>query len=137
MANYSQYSLAGTFDHSGSLSNVEGTTVVPPRAKPLPLGTERIITLDGSQQVNGAQIVVWQWGFLAKSRLNSLVTGYLGSWNIASAPVTMVTRKRDDTWGTFNAYMHLPIQGEDFEEPMIGGTVTDLRISFYVVGTGT
>lgn len=136
MANYSQYALAGTFNKSGSLSNVEGTTVVPPRADPVPLGTEAVIALDGTQQVNGAQIVKWHWGFLPKSRLNSLITGYLGSWDIASAPVTMVTRKRDDTFGTFNAYMHLPIEGRDFEEPMRGGTVTDLSITFYVVGTG-
>lgn len=134
---YSQYALAGTFNHSGSLSNIEGTTVYPPRATPLPLGTERIVLLDGSQQVNGAQIVEWRWGFLAKSRLNSIVTGYLGGWDVPSAPVTMVTRKRDDSFGTFNAYLHLPIEGEDFEQPMIGGTVTNLRLRFYVVGTGT
>lgn len=134
---YSQYALAGTFDHSGSLSNIEGTTAVPPRGTPLPLGAERIVLLDGSQQVNGAQIVEWRWGFLAKSKLNSIVTGYIGSWDIPSAPVTMVTRKRDDNWGTFNAYLHLPIQGEDFDEPMIGGTVTNLRLRFYVVGTAS
>lgn len=138
MANYSQYALAGTFNKSGSLSNIEGTTVTPPRATPLPLGSESIITLDGGKQVNGAQVVVWQWGFLSKARLNSIITGYLGSWDIPSAPVTMVTRKRDDTFGTFNAYLHLPVEGDDFDFPMIGsqGTVTNLKLRFYVVGTG-
>ena len=133
---FSQYSLAGTFNRSGSLSNVEGTTTFPPRANALPLGSERILTIDGSQQVNGAQIVTWQWGFLARSKLNSLVTGYLGGWDVSSAPVTMVTRKRDGTFGTFNAYMHLPNADEDYEEPALG-TLANLRIRFYVAGTAT
>jgi hypothetical protein len=133
---FSQYALAGTFNRSGSLSNVEGTTVFPPRAKPVPLGTERIVLLDGSQQVNGAQVVTWQWGFLDKSKLDSLVTGYIGSYDIPSAPVTMVTRKRDNQFGTFNAHFHLPIEGEDYEMPVLG-TVTDLHLRFYIVGTAT
>lgn len=133
---FSQYALAGTFNRSGSLSNIEGTTVFPPRAKPLSLGSERIVTLDGGAQVNGVQVVVWQWGFLDTSKLNSIVTGYLGSWDTPSAPVTMVTRKRDNTFGTFNAYLHLPLEGEDYEMPVLG-TLTDVRLRFYVVGTAT
>lgn len=133
---FSQYALAGTFNRSGSLSNVEGTLIYPPRANAVPLGTERLVMLDSSAQVNGAQVVTWQYGFLARSRLNSLVVGYLGSWDIPSAPVTMVTRKRDGTFGTFNAMMHLPLADEDYDEPALG-TFTNVRIPFYIVGTGT
>lgn len=133
---FSQYALAGTFNRSGSLSNVEGTLVYPPRANAVPLGSERIVTLDGAQQVNGAQIVEWRYGFLPKSRLNALVIGYIGSWDIPSAPVTMVTRKRDGSFGTFNAHMHLPLADEDYDEPALG-TLTNVRIPFYIVGTAS
>lgn len=136
MANISQYALAGSFNKSGSLSNIEGTTVFPPRVKPLPLGSERIVLLDGSQQVNGARVVIWQWGFLDKSKLDSIVTAYIGSYDIPSAPVTMVTRLRSNSFGTYNAQFHLPIEGEDYEMPVLG-TVVDLRLRFYVTGTGT
>ena len=133
---FAPFAIAGTFNFSASLVNIETITTFPPRATPLPLGSVDRVTLDGKLHVAGAQVVEWQFGYLAKSKLNSIVTTYIGGWDIASNDVTIVTLKRDETYGTFNARLHLPQRDKDYDQPT-SGTVANLRLRFYVVGTAT
>jgi hypothetical protein len=132
---YPEIKIAANHNNQAGLVSIESIIALPPAMTPVPLGI-KTITGAGTPRFDGAKNILWRWGFMSMTDMNTLVTTYIGGWTTAYGNVTIRTIKRAPangllTYGNFNAVMHLPVPDDEFG----GGdyvqattdTVTDLR----------
>lgn len=133
---YSEYEYADGYNNSASAVNIETIVPIPPRSNRVPLGSISRVALNKYRRTDGDQIVVWTWGALSQTELDTLITTIWGDWNTENALVTIGTRLRDDTYAYFNAIAHLPRANEDYILSP-GGIRENIMVRFYLQGTAT
>lgn len=131
---YPELKIASGHDNEAGFVAIETVVATAPRCTPVPRGSVAERALSGKLRRDGSVDVVWSWGILSHSDLDTLITTYLGTWDTDSAEVTIRTLKRDGTYGNYNAVMYLPVaDGEDEEggyEQRTTRKLTNVRIRF-------
>lgn len=110
------YALAVGHDNAAGLSNIQdfiydrgGVNMrFALQADPVPPGSTESRTLDKKQHWDGTQIVEWRYRVIPLAALTAIIIRYIGSIDTDNGSVTLHTRKRDNTFASFNAEMDIP-----------------------------
>src|SRR5690606_26624862 len=109
------YQLAAGHDNTAGYTNIEDVVTYAPRATWVGQRPVRHVTLDQRVHYNGVLSTTWAWDGVSIAGLDALVTAYLGDYDTPDAAVTIRTRKQSGSYADFNAYINLPVEGQDYE----------------------
>lgn len=123
------YQIATGHNNTAGYANIENVVTYAPRAQRVGLPPVRRVTLDQRVHYNGVITITWSWEGMSQDDLDALVDDYVGDYDTPDAAVTIRTRKQDGTYDDYNAYLALPIEGEDYER-VTSTKVRNLRITF-------
>ncbi len=102
----SQFRIDDTF---GGLTALDALATPLPDPQPAFNEYRKMVKLgDGSLFGTGPQVIVWTFPVIEPEQVTMLETFFTGE------AIYISSRKRDDTFGTFNAIAHLPLPGSDF-----------------------
>jgi len=102
---------------------------IPPASQPVNPYPNRVVALSGREYGDGVITHVWEFSTLPIAALEYLITTYLSGGTLASAPVTIYTRRHDrGVYARYNAYLTYPVPGEDYRYTR--RHVLDLRLRF-------
>lgn len=139
MATTTEYAIGAGFNLAvASLTGVSSITqlnvdgrVRGPKTRPVEYFPTRVQTLSGKVYGDGNITHEWRFGVMLPSGLNYIQDTYLNgasSLRVSDA-VTIQTRRHDrEGWQRFNAYLNLPVAGEDFEYD--SGYIVNLVLKF-------
>lgn len=134
------YAIAIGHDNTAGLQNIQtliGTAPTTNSDQLVPLGSTQRKTLDQNVHTHGTKIIRWKFAAMSFEAFNTLIMTFL-SFEIENADVTLYTRRRDETFGYYNAVMHLPTLGRDYQEDTaVNGSpaIRDLQLTFSIVST--
>lgn len=119
-----------------SLANIEnisafrkGHVALPPKSQPVDVFPVRRKTLSGKTWGGGVPDHQWTWDVLPVAALEYLEDTYLSGAAVASAPVTINTRRHDQgVYTRYNAYITLPQPSVDYAYRQ--GKVLGLTLTF-------
>jgi hypothetical protein len=99
-----------------SLTNVETLCGLPPLVGLVNRYPIRTRVLSGREYGDGTLSLTWSFGLMSSSLFKSAIRDTLHTnGTVVSAQVTLYTREADgNTYNRWNAWSHLPIQGEDY-----------------------
>lgn len=120
-----------------SLTNIESLIAYPPTILKQDavqgIGPVRRMSIGKRTTYNGTRKTIWNFAALSKADFNTLITTLFTNYTTPDALVTINTRYVDWSMKRYNATVAQPQLGQDYTQNF-GGSVEDLKLTFYIIG---